>query len=76
MLAEFATTSGTFTEVTRRLLAKLRQSPGSRMSYVYDQHVFHYKMDDNLIFLCLADEVPHQPVLSRMVDSLVGSLID
>jgi hypothetical protein len=57
VLAEYATTSGTFTEVTRRLLAKLRQQQGTRMSYVYDQHVFHYKMDQDLVYLCLADEV-------------------
>eukprot|EP01094_Clydonella_sp_ATCC50884_P012143 TRINITY_DN2205_c0_g1_i1.p2 TRINITY_DN2205_c0_g1~~TRINITY_DN2205_c0_g1_i1.p2 ORF type:complete len:234 (-),score=61.86 TRINITY_DN2205_c0_g1_i1:197-856(-) len=56
ILAEHATTSGTFHEVTRRLLSKLQQESGARMSYVYDQHVFHYKMDDALIYLCMADQ--------------------
>ena len=56
VLAEWAITSGTFSEVcasfdtgtprcfddtalqiTRRLLTKLQQSPGLKMSYVYDQ---------------------------------------
>ncbi|CAM9122016.1 unnamed protein product [Ascophyllum nodosum] len=26
------------------------------MSYVYDQYVFHYRVDDGLTYLCMADE--------------------
>ena len=38
VLAEFTTTSGNFTTVTRRILEKL-PTEDSKMSYVYDSHV-------------------------------------
>lgn len=54
MLAEFTTTSGNFTTVTRRILEKL-PTEDSKMSYVYDAHVFHYVVSGGLVFLCMAD---------------------
>ena len=55
VLAEFTTTSGNFTTVTRRILEKIPPTDTS-MSYVYDSHVFHYIVHDGLVFLCMADE--------------------
>jgi vesicle-associated membrane protein 7 len=26
------------------------------MSYVYDKYIFHYLVDDGLVYLCMADE--------------------
>ena len=54
VLAEFTTTSGNFTTVTRRILEKLPQT--SRMSYAYDGYIFHYVVVGGLTFLCMADE--------------------
>lgn len=54
VLAEFTTTSGNFTTVTRRILEKL-PTEDSKMSYVYDSHVFHYVVSGGLVYLCMAD---------------------
>jgi len=55
VLAEFTSTSGNFTTVTRRILEKIPRTD-SRMSYVYDQHVFHYIVSGGLVYMCMADE--------------------
>jgi len=55
VLAEFTATSGNFTTVTRRILEKLPRTD-SRMSYVYDRHVFHYIVSGGLVYMCMADE--------------------
>eukprot|EP00752_Nemacystus_decipiens_P004928 g4485.t1 len=55
VLAEFTFTTGNFPTITRVLLGKIPPED-SKMSYVYDQHVFHYRVDDGLTFLCMADE--------------------
>lgn len=55
VLAEFTSTSGNFTTVTRRILEKIPPND-NKMSYVYDRHIFHYIVDDGITYLCLADE--------------------
>lgn len=55
VLAEYTSSSGNFPTVTRVLLAKIPHND-SRMSYVYDKHVFHYVVDNGITFLCMADE--------------------
>ena len=56
MLAEHTSVSGNFPTITRVLLAKIGDSDG-KMSYVYDQHCFHYIVDNGLIFLCMCDDL-------------------
>lgn len=60
VLAEHATTKGNFTTVARRILEKLPSSGAGpvnqKMSYVYDRHLFHYQLDGDLVFLCMAEE--------------------
>jgi len=56
VLAEFTSTSGNFTTVTRRILDKIPVSNDSKMSYVYDRHIFHYIVEDGFTYLCMADE--------------------
>lgn len=55
VLAEFTSSSGNFPTVTRVLLAKIPEQDG-KMSYVYDKHIFHFIVDNGIIFLCMADE--------------------
>jgi len=55
VLAEFTSTSGNFTTVTRRILEKIPPQD-AKMSYVYDRHIFHYIVDDGITYLCMADE--------------------
>jgi len=54
VLAEFTTTSGNFTTVTRSILAELPQVD-TRMSYIYDNFVFHYIVADGLVYLCMTE---------------------
>lgn len=55
VLAEETSSTGNFATVTRVLLAKIPDTD-SKMSYVYDQHVFHYIVDQGITFLCMSDE--------------------
>jgi len=54
-MARFTFTSGNFPQITRVLLGKISSDDG-KMSYVYDQYVFHYMVEDGLTFLCMADD--------------------
>ena len=42
VLSEFTFTSGNFPTITRLLLAKIDCGRDGKVSYVYDQYVFHY----------------------------------
>lgn len=55
-LAEFTDASGNFTTVTRVLLSKIPVYEDGKMSYVYDNHVFHYIIENRIIYLCMCDE--------------------
>jgi vesicle-associated membrane protein 7 len=55
VMAEYTASSGNFPTVTRVLLSKIPDTD-SKMSYVYDAHVFHYIVDQGITFLCMADE--------------------
>ncbi len=55
VLAEFTFTSGNFPTITRVLLGKIPDVDG-KMSYVYDQHVFHYIVENHIIYMCMCDD--------------------
>lgn len=57
VLAEHTASSatGNFPTVTRVLLAKIPTVDG-KMSYVYDQYVFHYIVENGICYLCMSDE--------------------
>ncbi|CAM9581654.1 unnamed protein product [Ectocarpus sp. 4 AP-2014] len=55
VLAEFTATAGNFPTVTRVLLNKI-PAEATRMSYVWDAHVFHYIVENGVTYLCMADE--------------------
>jgi vesicle-associated membrane protein 7 len=58
VLAEYAlpTVSGNFQTVTRRILEKIPMTNGSKMSYTYDRHLFHYIVEDGLVYMTMSDE--------------------
>jgi vesicle-associated membrane protein 7 len=56
ILAEYATGTGNFASVTRKILEKIPGSSDSRMSYVCDKHVFHIMVFDGLTYMCMAEE--------------------
>ena len=55
VLAEYTATSGNFPTVTRVLLDKIAPQD-CKMSWQYDDHVFHYVVESGLTYLCMADE--------------------
>ncbi|KAJ3156694.1 Vesicle-associated membrane protein [Geranomyces michiganensis] len=55
ILAEHATTTGNFQQVTQHILERLPEGD-SKMTFVYDRYLFHYVTYDNITFLCLADD--------------------
>jgi len=57
VLAEYTATSatGNFPTVTRMLLAKIPAVDG-KMTYVYDDYVFHYVVESGICYLCMSDE--------------------
>eukprot|EP00161_Ancyromonas_sigmoides_P025470 TRINITY_DN8531_c0_g3_i1.p2 TRINITY_DN8531_c0_g3~~TRINITY_DN8531_c0_g3_i1.p2 ORF type:complete len:258 (-),score=67.48 TRINITY_DN8531_c0_g3_i1:165-938(-) len=67
VLAEFTTTSGNFTTVTRRILDKI-PSNDAKMSYAYDRHVFHYVVEDGIVYMCMADEAFARRVAFAFLD--------
>ena len=56
VLAEHTNSSGNFTTVTRVLLSKIGTNNQKRMSYVYDNHIFHYTLDGGIVFLCMCED--------------------
>jgi hypothetical protein len=48
--------TGNFPTVTRVLLAKIPPEDG-KMTYVYDNHVFHYIVENSICYLCMSDEL-------------------
>ena len=56
VLAEYTNASGNFPTITRVLLGKIPENEDGKMSYVYDNHVFHYIVDNRIIYLCMCDE--------------------
>jgi vesicle-associated membrane protein 7 len=55
VLAEYTNASGNFPTITRVLLGKIPENEDGKMSYVYDNHVFHYIVDNRMIYLCMCD---------------------
>jgi vesicle-associated membrane protein 7 len=47
--------TGNFPTVTRVLLEKIPVQDG-KMTYVYDEYVFHYIVENGICYLCMSDE--------------------
>lgn len=69
VLAEYTSSSGNFPTVTRVLLSKIPDQDG-KMSYVYDNHVFHYLVDEGITFLCMADEETKRRIAFGFLDDI------
>jgi hypothetical protein len=69
VLAEYTSTQGNFPAVTRVLLGKIPTND-SRMSYVYDKHVFHYIVDQGITFLCMSDDSTKRRITFSFLDDI------
>lgn len=50
------TATGNFPTITRVLLQKIPEQDG-KMTYVYDEYVFHYIVENGICYLCMSDEL-------------------
>ena len=57
MLAEYTSVSGNFPQITRVLLGKIDSQTDGKMSYMYDQHVFHYIVENGIVHMCMCDDM-------------------
>ena len=55
VLAEYTVVTGNFTTITRLILTKI-PSTDAKMSYMYDEYVFHYIVENNIVYMCMCDE--------------------
>jgi len=69
VLAEYTFTSGNFPTITRVLLAKIPEQDG-KMSYVYDQYVFHYIVEEKIIYLCMCDDMSKRRIPFGFLDDI------
>eukprot|EP00126_Sphaerothecum_destruens_P004661 Sdes_comp18306_c0_seq1m8016 len=56
ILVEFCLAKGNFQELARQILDIIRKNTESKMSYLFDDYLFHYFQEDGFIFMCLAEE--------------------
>lgn len=57
ILAEYAVTTGNFASIAELILAKIPTDRDSQMSFVYDKYFFHYLRQNEITFLCLAEDI-------------------
>ena len=43
-------------QLNRVLLGKIDCEKEGKMTYVYDQHVFHYIVEDGIVYMCMCDD--------------------
>jgi vesicle-associated membrane protein 7 len=71
VLAEYTASSGNFPTVTRVLLSKIQSDTDSKMSYVYDKHVFHYIVDNGITFLCMTDDDYKRRIVFSFLEDII-----
>ena len=55
ILAKYASCTGNFDEVTENILAKKVEN--DKLTYSQGQYLFHYICEDNIIYMCITDNV-------------------
>ena len=71
VLSEHTSVSGNFPTITRVLLAKIPSGVDGKMSYVYDQHVFHYIVEGGMTFLCMATEETRRRITFSFLEDII-----
>ena len=74
VLAEHTNASGNFPTITRVLLSKITDASG-KMSYVYDQHVFHYIVENGLTYLCMCDDLNKRRIPFQFLDDVKETFV-
>jgi vesicle-associated membrane protein 7 len=69
VLAEFTNSTGNFPTITRVILGKISTADG-KISYEYDQHVFHCLTENEITYLCMCDNSHKQRIPFEFLDDL------
>lgn len=56
VLAKYAACAGNFEEVTEQILAKIPPQ-NDKMTYSQGPYLFHYIYEDQIVFMCITDDV-------------------
>jgi len=76
VLAEYTSSglTGNFSTVTRVLLTKIPKND-EKMSYQYDNYIFHYMVSDSLTYLCMTDREFSRSVAFAFLDDIQSRFI-
>ena len=73
VLAEYTNLGGNFTTVTRVLLSKIELTEATKMSYLYDNHVFHYHTDNGITFMSMVEQEVKKRTAFSFLDAVMTS---
>ena len=59
ILADHAAMSGNFTTIAPMILEKIATNRNEKRSYGYGDYIWHYMVQDGLIFMAMADQGTH-----------------
>ncbi|KAF8789582.1 Vesicle-associated membrane protein 7 like protein [Argiope bruennichi] len=69
VLAKYARCAGNFSEVTEQILAKI--SPEQpKLTYSHGSYLFHYILEDEIIYLCITDDGEIDELTEIMVQNI------
>jgi Regulated-SNARE-like domain len=69
VLAEYTATSGNFPTIVRVLLGKIEDADDKK-SLSYDAYVFHYIVENHIIYMCMCDDVNKRRVPFLFLDDI------
>lgn len=65
VLAKYADCTGNFEEVTEKILAKIPPE-NDKLTYTKGAYLFHYICEDNIIYMCITDDVSKPKYYKRL----------
>ncbi|KAJ8606974.1 hypothetical protein CTAYLR_009278 [Chrysophaeum taylorii] len=73
VLAEFTRHRGNFETVSRLILRKIEDNKDGIAQIRYDDYVFHYKVMDGIIYLCMTDEAARTRLPMCFLDEVAAT---
>jgi len=70
ILSEYTNTRGNFLTITRRLLENIPLTEDCKKTYTFDRHLFHYILEDGMIYLCMTEENTAQRISFAFLEDI------
>eukprot|EP00007_Cunea_sp_BSH-02190019_P004482 CAMPEP_0174239026 /NCGR_PEP_ID=MMETSP0417-20130205/13209_1 /TAXON_ID=242541 /ORGANISM="Mayorella sp, Strain BSH-02190019" /LENGTH=192 /DNA_ID=CAMNT_0015317925 /DNA_START=86 /DNA_END=661 /DNA_ORIENTATION=- len=74
VLAEHAVATGNFVTVSRVILSKIPADETRKMSYAYDDYVFHYMVEQQITYLCMTEREFPARIVFGFLNDVAGRL--